>query len=841
LASLPPQIAKYQILRRLGHGGMGAVYLGRDPDLDRSVAIKMLREPMADEELLQRFLREARAAANLRHENLITIYEVGTYDQQPFIAMEYVDGATLGDSIKKRQPLPLVQKLSYIEQICSGLYHAHRVGIVHRDIKPANLMVDAQGVIRILDFGIARVANSGMTSDGALIGTLNYMSPEQMLGQPVDFRSDIFSVGAVAYELLSYQQAFPGSLDDGLLHRLPQMPPASLSQVCPGLPSGLEAIVMRALAKAPLERFADLEEMRSAVRHLRVGVDPRLEVETIVIPSRDKAKQATAPASSAERRGLLERRARQIAIHRDAARAALLRGDLDSAAAACDDALTLDPDDSEATRLLVEIQKAKALQDQESQARRERDRSMRQRVADAEVTLGRGDVMTAARLLEEVFETPTSDPAALALLDKVRNAATAAGVLLPNTLNVAVSRTRTEAPVDATRIVHRTEPEPQRSRLPLYAAAALAVVAIGGGAVWFMSGNESAPPTHTAAPPPEPPSSTAPAPTSTEAVPVAQAPASTATPPATAVTTPAPAVASAPAPAATTNAPAAAADALAPTLARITQLQQSGDVASAVSELARIGSTTDNRVSALAQSVAQSAFRTMGAAQDAAVSQKASDLAPASYANAEQARRLADAASGRSEFAEAARRALAASELYRKAESDARAAAAVAAARTPEPTPSRPAPAPEAPLSSRAEVAPAPAPPAATTAPRPSALDNERAGIVRALTDYQQAYRSMNVDALRKVYPNLTREAGQDLAKAFRQCRLYDVTFGNMDVALAGDPPTTATVTVQSEYLCQPKTAQQAVPQKVEDIFRLQKVAGAWVIDRIAMADSRRR
>lgn len=231
----------------------------------------------------------------------------------------------------------------------------------------------------------------------------------------------------------------------------------------------------------------------------------------------------------------------------------------------------------------------------------------------------------------------------------------------------------------------------------------------------------------------------------------------------------------------------------------------------------------------------------MGAAQDAAVSQKASDLAPASYANAEQARRLADAASGRSEFAEAARRALAASELYRKAESDARAAAAVAAARTPEPTPSRPAPAPEAPLSSRAEVAPAPAPPAATTAPRPSALDNERAGIVRALTDYQQAYRSMNVDALRKVYPNLTREAGQDLAKAFRQCRLYDVTFGNMDVALAGDPPTTATVTVQSEYLCQPKTAQQAVPQKVEDIFRLQKVAGAWVIDRIAMADSRRR
>ncbi len=227
---------------------MGAVYLGRDPDLDRSVAIKVLREPMADEELLQRFLREARAAANLRHENLITIYEVGSHDQQPFIAMEYVDGSTLGEVIKKRETLPLAQKLSYLEQICAGLHHAHQVGIVHRDIKPANLMVDRHGVIRILDFGIARVANSGMTSDGALIGTLNYMSPEQMLGRPVDFRSDIFALGAVAYELIAYHQAFPGTLDDGLLHRLPQMPPEFLATVCPGLPPGLEPIVMRALA-----------------------------------------------------------------------------------------------------------------------------------------------------------------------------------------------------------------------------------------------------------------------------------------------------------------------------------------------------------------------------------------------------------------------------------------------------------------------------------------------------------------------------------------------------------------------------------------------------------------
>ena len=359
MATSPPQIGKYLIVRRLGHGGMGTVYLGRDPNLDRQVAIKVLREALADEELLQRFLREARATANLRHENLVTIYEVDQHDHQPFIAMEYVNGTTLAEVIRRRQQLPLAQKCSFVEQICAGLHHAHRVGIVHRDIKPANVMVDPQGIIRILDFGIARVANSAMTSDGAMLGTLNYMSPEQMLGRPVDFRSDIFSVGAVAYELLCYHQAFPGSLDDGLLQRLPQADPARLAELCPELPGELEQIVVRALAKHPHDRFADLDEMRIAIGRARNSVDPNLQVATVVIPARNRSKPSTRPASSAERRALLERRARQIVAHRDAARAALTRGDFALATAACEDALTLDPDDLEASQLLVEIQQEK--------------------------------------------------------------------------------------------------------------------------------------------------------------------------------------------------------------------------------------------------------------------------------------------------------------------------------------------------------------------------------------------------------------------------------------------------------------------------------------------------
>src|SRR5207249_9108167 len=132
------------------------------------------------------------------------------------------------------------EKLTYLDQICAGLNFAHKTGIVHRDIKPANIMVDSEGTVRILDFGIARIEGSAMTQDGALIGSLNYMSPEQMLGRPVDLRSDIFSVGSLAYELLSYQQAFKGSLTDGLLNRLPNEPPPPLTQVYPGLSPAIE-------------------------------------------------------------------------------------------------------------------------------------------------------------------------------------------------------------------------------------------------------------------------------------------------------------------------------------------------------------------------------------------------------------------------------------------------------------------------------------------------------------------------------------------------------------------------------------------------------------------------
>ena len=210
MASVPSRIGNFEVLSQIGSGGMGAVYLGRDPELGRQVAIKVIREEVRDQEVLDRFFREARAAAALRHPNIITVYASGQHEHQPYMAMEYVEGDSLAGIIRERRTLTIADKTSYIEQICAGLHFAHRAGIVHRDIKPANIMVDLEGIVRILDFGIARIEGSAMTQDGSLMGSLNYMSPEQMLGRPIDHRSDIFSVGLVTYELLCYQQAFKG-------------------------------------------------------------------------------------------------------------------------------------------------------------------------------------------------------------------------------------------------------------------------------------------------------------------------------------------------------------------------------------------------------------------------------------------------------------------------------------------------------------------------------------------------------------------------------------------------------------------------------------------------------
>jgi serine/threonine protein kinase len=210
IKELSGRIGKYEIIRPLGKGAMGIVYLAHDTVLERDVALKVMVSQIADDpELKQRFEREARAVAKMTHPNVVTVFDLGSHtDGSPFIAMELLKGTDLQRAVRQPPPLTLERKVSIIVQVLAGLAHAHQAGIVHRDIKPANIFINTEGTVKIMDFGVARLTTASMTGTGNIVGTADYMSPEQVKGSRVDGRSDVFSVGCMLYELLSNRRPF---------------------------------------------------------------------------------------------------------------------------------------------------------------------------------------------------------------------------------------------------------------------------------------------------------------------------------------------------------------------------------------------------------------------------------------------------------------------------------------------------------------------------------------------------------------------------------------------------------------------------------------------------------
>jgi Protein kinase domain len=256
-SSAPAAISRYRVLNRLDEGGSGTVYLARDPAIDRLVAIKLLSDVRADAGRRERVVRDARSAGRLRHANIVTIFEVGDQGDQTFVTMEFVKGVTLDDLIRRRVPLPLGQKLHLMDQLSAGLQYAHRAGVIHRDIKPKNLMVDEDGMLKILDFGIAQP------------GVVNYVSPEQIAGHVVDARADMFSAGAVFYELLSYRRAFAGDLESDVLQMIASGRPEPLETIQPDLDARLIALVNRCLEKVPTRRYPDMAAVREEIGIIR--------------------------------------------------------------------------------------------------------------------------------------------------------------------------------------------------------------------------------------------------------------------------------------------------------------------------------------------------------------------------------------------------------------------------------------------------------------------------------------------------------------------------------------------------------------------------------------------
>ncbi len=263
--TLPRTIGRYEVTALLGQGAMGIVYLGRDPLLHRTVAIKVLT--IYNDEFRRRFEREARTIAKLNHVNVVAIYDVGEDHGRPFLAMEFVEGETLRALIDRRAPLSLHSKLEIVIALCAGLGYAHRTGIMHRDIKPANVMITDEGVVKLLDFGLARMldeeSGSDLTRVGALLGTPSYMSPEQVQGLPLDRRSDVFAVGALMYELLSYRKPYGEDGPHVILHRIVHTDPPPLTDVC-AIDPMVSSIVARAMDRRPDRRYATLEDLSAA-------------------------------------------------------------------------------------------------------------------------------------------------------------------------------------------------------------------------------------------------------------------------------------------------------------------------------------------------------------------------------------------------------------------------------------------------------------------------------------------------------------------------------------------------------------------------------------------------
>jgi predicted Ser/Thr protein kinase len=358
-------IGRYRVVRQLGRGGMGTLFLARDPMIDRLIAIKLLRTDLDSDDVRERFEREARFAGGLRHPNIVTIFDVGDEGGHPFIAMEYIDGETLLDVIRDRRPVSFGRRLEWIEELCAGLDYAHRAGVVHRDIKPANLMINTEGTLKILDFGVARLGESEMTRTGMVIGTLNYMAPEQMESRPIDARADIFSVGAVFYELLAYQRAFPGDVARVVMHKILSGSVEPLATVCPSLDPEISSIVNRCLEKDAAKRWPDLDEVRQRVAtvRLRLANDPRAADMAEAKRSVETPPAGVTPASAGvrratERQHLLQIRADQIQKHLRHAREAFDQRDYAAVVNACREAMVLDPDEPDAMALAERAQAA---------------------------------------------------------------------------------------------------------------------------------------------------------------------------------------------------------------------------------------------------------------------------------------------------------------------------------------------------------------------------------------------------------------------------------------------------------------------------------------------------
>ncbi len=308
-------LGDYRILRRIGQGGMGQVYLAEQMSLKRNVALKILRGDLAaNPSSLQRFKAEAEAVAKVTHANIVQVYACGDADGFHYIALEYVEGRNLKEYITRKGPPKLAVALSIMRQMAAGLQRASEAGIIHRDVKPENILLTAKGEVKVADFGLSRslIAEQqplNLTQSGVIMGTPLYMSPEQVQGKPLDSRTDVYSLGVTCYFMLTGKPPFDGSSPFDVAMKHVHNQPTPLAAVCPDLPEGLCAVVHKMMAKDPAQRYQTGREILRDLTRLRGGAagstievsQPLLSVELVAVPSGSQTLPAKAPPANSRR------------------------------------------------------------------------------------------------------------------------------------------------------------------------------------------------------------------------------------------------------------------------------------------------------------------------------------------------------------------------------------------------------------------------------------------------------------------------------------------------------------------------------------------------------------
>jgi len=426
----PKKIGKYDVEKIIGRGGMGVVYKAIDAALGRPVAIKMMTASYAeDADLLKRFYREAQFTGNLHHPNIVTVYDLGDLEGNPYFVMEFLEGESLDSIIGSRREVSLLQKLSYITQVCSGLEYAHRQRVVHRDIKPANVMVMKDGAVKIVDFGIARLGNDRLTRPQQVMGSYHYMSPEQINDKEVDARTDIFSTGVVLYQLLTGRLPFDASDVVSTLMKVINTPAPPLSEFVSGYPQELDEIVNKALQKNKEDRYQSAEEFSFDV----LQVSEKLTQEEIggilqhaeglceegdLTAAREEALQALRLDRQSTRANEMLRRIQQLALKRQHVESArvlvaqaeesLANRDFGHAFESLEEAKALDTSDVFLGKAVEVVRILK-----------ERSDKLRNAIREAASARAAGRLEAAQKAINEALEIEPEDPQVVELVQAI--------------------------------------------------------------------------------------------------------------------------------------------------------------------------------------------------------------------------------------------------------------------------------------------------------------------------------------------------------------------------------------------------------------------------------------